>query len=139
MTKQQWGKIRYFSPTENFGDPTKMSFILVKKLDALRQYCEFPIIIHCGYARSGHSQHSQHYYGRAVDCDCDKLSLLDFYLAAERFGFGGIGLYDKRAWYIPGLHLDIRQINPYQPAPRWAKIGETYIPLTAEYIRNVKE
>jgi len=38
MTKEQWKQIKYFSPDENWGDPYKMDFELLKRLDALREF-----------------------------------------------------------------------------------------------------
>ena len=137
MTKEQWQVIKYFSPMENkkkspWGDPYKMDFSLIRQLDLLREYIGVPIHIHCG-TQGKHSEKSYHYTDpcKATDCFCEDLSLLDFYLFAERFVFGGIGVYPY--WNRPGLHLDMRVAYP---AARWGRVNGVYVPLSAEFIKN---
>jgi len=137
MTKEEWSKIRHFNMKENWGDPYKMSFDLLKRLDALREFIGFPIYVLCGYETSGHTEHSLHYVGKAADVYCRDISLLDFYLAAERFGFGGIGTY---TFGTPSgfLHLDVRETDLEQKIPsRWASYrrGE-YVALDECFVRS---
>ena len=135
MRKEHWEQIGYFTPTENWGDPAKMSFELVKRLDCLREFCGNPIIIHCGYAIQGHSENSQHYLGKAADLHIMGLSLINQYLLAERFNFGGIGLYPD--WKHPGLHCDVRKKAIEDPYNRWAKIDGKYVFLNETVLRRI--
>lgn len=126
-----WNKIKYFSPTENWGDINKVNPYLVIALDTLRDAVGKPIIIHCAYKTSGHSKNSMHYVGKAADIHIVGLSVVDQYLAAEKLGlFNGIGVY--KHWNNPGLHLDIRT----QPA-RWGRnAAGVYVALDSKYIRE---
>jgi len=134
MTKEQWTRIRHFGPEEAWGDPYKMSFRLIFILDRLRDFTGKVIVVHFGIQGS-HSKNSWHPKGKAVDCHAEGMSLLDFYLTAERFPFGGIGVYP--CWNHPGLHLDIRPISEKRrdPEARWGRIHNSYVPLNAEFIR----
>lgn len=135
MTDEQWKQIKHFSPKEQWGDPYKMSFDLLKRLDALRKFVNQEIIIHCGYATDGHSENSQHYFGKAVDFHIKRMSLIDQYLAAERFMFTGLGLYPD--WNHPGLHCDVRFKNYEESQDRWAKLNGIYILLNEDTIRKI--
>lgn len=115
-----WSKVKHFTEKENWGSPSLMDYDLIYGLDALREYVGLPVIIHCGYATKGHSKKSWHYTGHAVDCHIENMSILDQYLAAERFGFGGIGVYPY--WVKPGLHLDTRHLAPYEKGARWVGV-----------------
>jgi len=137
LTKKEWETTKHFTVNENFGDPFKMDYSLLKRLDALREFVDKPITILCGYATSGHVKNSQHYFGKAVDCYCEDLSLLDFYLAAERFSFNGIGIYPS--WAHKGLHLDVRELRKYQPGARWIRVDSEYIKLNSENVRKFVE
>lgn len=112
-TEIDWQQIRYFTPNENWGDVDLMAPELIYKLDAMREYINTPVIISCG-TQGQHSENSYHYKGEAVDVvvPSHKKSLFDLYLSAERFNWGGIGLYPHwtyRGHQCGGLHLDIRQ------------------------------
>jgi len=133
MTSEEWKQIRHFAPTENWGDPGKMRFELLMKLDALREFCGNPIIIHCGYATEGHSQSSQHYLGKAADFHIEGVSLINQYLLAERFNFAGIGLYPD--WKNPGLHCDVR--SKQKPYNRWARVEGRYVFLNDSTLRGL--
>ncbi len=135
MTKEQWEQIKCFSPKEKWGNPCKMSFELLKRLDALREFVAHRIIIHCGYSRSGHTGNSQHYLGRAVDFHIENMSLINQYLAAERFMFTGIGIYPD--WNNPGLHCDVRYKSNESPQDRWVKLNKKYVPLTENVIKKI--
>jgi len=109
MKASDWAQIKFFKPTEAWGDVSKISFALVRELDSFRAYIDIPIQITCG-TQGTHVEDSQHYLGLAVDVvfpSIDKKDLFDIYLAASRFGFKGIGVYP---FWRPqgGLHLDIR-------------------------------
>lgn len=119
MNKSQWDTIKYFSPSENFGDPAKMSYRLLILLDNLREFLERPIVIHCGYEDRQNS--SYHCRGMAVDCHCD-LNLFDFFNAALRFEFIGVGVYPW--WNNPGLHLDVRPLDIGAPKAMWGSIDQ---------------
>lgn len=116
-TVETYKKLKYFSIDENWGDPLQMEQELLFKLDALRALVGRPIVIHCGYAKDGHTENSQHYLGRAVDVHIVGMDLLSQFLAAERFDFTGIGLYPF--WSNPGLHLDVRTLGKNVPSARW--------------------
>jgi len=137
MTKEQWQQLKHFSEKERWGDPYKMSWDLLRRLDALREFIGFPIYVLCGYETSGHTDNSMHYVGKAADVYCKEESLVNFYLAAERFGFGGIGVY---TWGTPSgfLHLDVREVDLEQKLPsRWASYrkGE-YVALDECFVRS---
>jgi len=125
MLPEQWAKINYFNPEEEWGDPEQMSYLLLIRLDSLRERAGKPIIIHSGFASSGYSPNSYHYLGMATDLHIEGLSVLDQYLLAEQEGFGGIGVYPY--WSSPGLHLDTRSDGP----TRWARVDGSYVSLTA--------
>ena len=133
MTPEQWETIKYFKSSENFGDPSKMSYILLLTLDNLREFIGVPIVIHCGYETDGHSENSYHYKGMAVDCHATKIDLYDFYFAATRFSFHGIGIYPL--WNNPGLHLDIRPVHRYEGRSFWECTGPgEYVPISSCFI-----
>ena len=135
MTKNEWNQIEHFDPKEKWGDSEKMSFELLKRLDALREFCGHRIIIHCGYAVNGHTKDSQHYLGRAADFHIAGVSLVNQYLLAERFNFGGIGVYPE--WNNPGLHCDVRHKDHEEPQDRWVRIRGQYRILTEAILRKI--
>jgi len=135
MTKDEWKQIEHFSPNENWGDPERMSLELLRRLDALREFSGHPVIIHCGYATSGHSGNSQHYLGKAADLHIVGVSLVNQYLLAERFNFGGLGLYPE--WKNPGLHCDVRYKGIEEPQSRWIKTRGQYRILTEDTFRAI--
>ena len=82
------------------------------------------IIIHAGYATSGHSDGSQHYQGNAADFHIETsipyhvqidrmLNILMRLQVADRVG---LGIYPD--WNNPGFHLDVRGRRA-----RWGFIG----------------
>ncbi len=121
------------------GDPASdnMNPLLLARICSWRRYLGHPCIVSTSYTPpsvGGHSTGSQHYRGRAVDVIVPGISLLDAYLAAERFGFPGIGIYtwwELRGRRIGGLHLDERQ----EPPARWASLTEKkYVALDARWV-----
>ncbi|HDL19933.1 MAG TPA: hypothetical protein ENH30_01510 [Nitrospirae bacterium] len=128
MTREMWEQVKYFHPyrensPDNFGDPLAIEQELVFNLDLFRIRICRPVLIHCGTDKE-HSGTGQHPLGRAVDCHVAGVDLLDMFLAAERIGFKGIGVYQ---W---GLHLDVRVGG----IARWCKLSKTYLPLEAKYM-----
>ena len=104
--------IRWFTADElpsGYVDP-----VLVGALDAFREGVGAPVVLH-DLIGSGHEPNGQHPRGKASDLHVVGVSLIDAWLAAERFPvFRGIGLYPW--WAHPGLHLDVRD-TPYRA--RW--------------------
>jgi uncharacterized protein YcbK (DUF882 family) len=132
----QWRGIRYFEPSEKWGDPNRMDYNLLAELDRLRHYIGKRIVIHCGYEpRDGAGYHPK---GMAVDCHAEGLRLLEFYIAASRFNFGGIGLYPW--WHHPGLHLDTRPEAVANGRALWGSIADkVYVPFDANFLATAIE
>ena len=114
MMLLDWGVLKYFKPyntVDNWGDPDKMDSELLMKLDDLREFVGMPIFVTSGYRDGDPKEHGK---GVAADVVCPNLSILDFYLAAERFAFRGLGLYPHWSWdgiVTGGLHLDTRNLG----------------------------
>jgi len=132
MTKNDWERVKWFSPEENWGDPYRIYKKLIFMLDAMRDFAGVRVIIHCAYETSGHSPNSYHYKGMAVDLHFEGLNLLDQFIIASRWDFGGIGVYPF--WKNPGLHVDIRPIpEKYTKEARWWRdAAGKYHPLSRE-------
>jgi uncharacterized protein YcbK (DUF882 family) len=132
MTDREWQSIRYFKPTEKWGDPYKMDFQLVAGLDKLRQYVGRRIEIHCGYEER--STGGYHPMGRAVDLHIEGLHPMEQYIAATRFQcFKGIGVY--LWWNNPGLHLDNRLIKAFETRAIWGSMEKKkYVKIDREFI-----
>jgi uncharacterized protein YcbK (DUF882 family) len=132
MTPEQWEQIRYFAPGENWGDAARMDSGLILELDRLRHYLGHRIIIHCGYEpRDGRGFHPQ---GLAVDCHCENFDPIEFFFAAMRFNFTGLGIYPW--WNNPGLHLDKRPTGPVAYRALWGSIGpKEYVELDGRFIK----
>ena len=129
--------MKYFRESE-FDDFGKMNPDLIDRLEALRAYVATPIII-TSSTGGVHEPNSEHYKGNAVDIMLPNTpkSLLDQYLAVERFGFHGVGVYPH--WQYAdeikgGFHLDLRDFD--DSFARWIGIREDgknqYIALNAE-------
>lgn len=136
MNPNQWGRIRYFAPTERWGDPARMNFDLLQALDRLRARVGRVIKIHCGYDQRPSGQHPK---GRAVDCHIVGLSpMLQFLAAIRHREFTGIGLY--LWWNNPGLHLDNRPLRYGEPRALWGSPGKgVYVPMDAAFMAKVFE
>lgn len=132
MQEKDWDQIKYFSMDERWGDASKMNPVLIQTLDKLRDKIEKPISIHCGYERRNTG--GQHTLGNAVDCHCNGLSLVDFFLEASRFPeFKGIGVYPL--WNNPGLHLDVRN-KPIRAI--WGCVApKQYVDLNRDFFMNI--
>lgn len=133
--------LKYFRPdsaVDSWGDPTKISRELLEKLEALRESVGAPIYVTSGYRT--YNENSQHAFGRAVDVICPDLPLYDFYQAAERIGFSGLGVYPHWRFHsVPagGLHLDVR---PGKDA-RWMGVKnpknvQVYVGLDEDNLRK---
>lgn len=139
MTPEQWSQIKHFTPKENWGDPERMNFELLKGLDALRAAAGTRILVTCG-TQGTHTAESEHYKGNAVDIVFPNLflpRLFDMFILATRFNvFTGIGIYPH--WKVGGvvhggLHLDARagdRCAYWMGVP--GDLGQRYLPLTAE-------
>lgn len=111
-----WSKLEFFKKTENWGDPSKMDALLLMDLDRFRREVGHPFRLLAAYANDGHSEHSFHYLGRAVDGRFHdqetgkSLSVKAHLLAALKSPFNGVGIY---LWGAGGpfLHLDNRPIE----------------------------
>ncbi len=121
LTEEIWdewaleNKIRYFKFREFVKE--KGGYIdsaLVLKLERLREYCGFPLIITSGYRSPNKNQEvggateSFHLRGQAVDVSIKGFSSSMLYrLVKGAFltGFGGIILYPSH------VHLDIREVE----------------------------
>jgi uncharacterized protein YcbK (DUF882 family) len=132
MTDQEWKSIKYFSPSEKWGDPYKMDFQLVAGLDKLRQYVGRRIVIHCGYEKRATGGY--HPMGRAVDLHIEGLHPMEQYIAATRFQcFKGIGVY--LWWNNPGLHLDNRLLKAFETRAMWGSMEEKkYVKIDRNFI-----
>ena len=135
MPGVNWSNVQFFKPAE-FTAPDRLNPILVYKLDDLRAFLGMPCVITADWANAGHSADSQHYLGNAIDCYFLDVPLLTQYLAAERFGFGGLGLYPD--WSHPGLHLDVRDCSKQGYAARWGRIGNKYVELATALVYWMK-
>ena len=121
-TSLVWSLLRFFTPFENWGDASRIDFLLLKKLDDFRAYIKEPIWVLCG-TQGTHVVDSFHYKGQAVDICFPTMArkLFDYYLAVERFSFNGVGVYpfwQYKNSMIGGLHLDVRDLQN-KPGARW--------------------
>jgi len=137
MTEEQWKEFEFFSPSDNWGNPQLIDYSLVKELEGLRKFIGTAIRIHCA-TQGVHAPKSYHYAIPcvAVDCSTKGISLVNFYLGAERFGFTGIGIYTW--WKKPGLHIDRRPIPAGESKARWASVEEgKYIALDEKFLKGL--
>jgi hypothetical protein len=106
---------KYFWP-EEFGAEAyeNMEDAFLLKLYRFRVAIGAPMLIHEGYATSGHSTNSYHYKGRAVDFHFihDPATVRRVVVTAVKCGLHGIGIYPH--WNRPGFHLDDRHPDKFQ-------------------------
>src|SRR3972149_909229 len=103
-----------FSQNEDWGDPSKITHILLFTMYRIRIATAQSIHIHNAWTDGkGHTDGSEHYKGNATDFHFTKISLkvaipllektiLDLGIADEI----GLGIYPY--WNSPGFHLDCR-------------------------------
>ena len=126
-------KVKWFKPSENWGDINKVDPRLIISLDRLRDKMDIPIflspVVGAVHAITGHADESWHYNikGRnelsmAADVFPEK-DLLDVFMQAiKMIEFGGVGIYPFASWQRKAgqlngsLHLDIR---PYEAKIVW--------------------
>jgi len=117
MTKEDWGRIKHFSPDEAWGDPYKMDRDLIFLMDVLRGLFHHRFVIYCGYQHRKAKPKSQHNFGKAVDFHIneiffrDAVDLMLGFIGPPMQGVGvagivGLGIYPH--WNNPGFHLDTR-------------------------------
>jgi len=116
MTKADWNYVHNFRESE-FDEPMLMDATLIHKLDVMRSYVGKPFVIHKSYATEGHSKDSMHYQGKAIDGHFVGMTVLEQYLIAEQFNWGGLGFYP--AWNQPGIHVDTRTLEMTEKGARW--------------------
>lgn len=114
MMLLDWSILKHFKKygtSDVWGDPNKLDATLLMKADDLREFVGMTIHVVSGYRDGDPREHGQ---GNALDLICPGLPLLDFYLAAERFGFTGLGVYPHWQWdgvVTGGLHCDVRPLG----------------------------
>ena len=129
MNPALWRSVPYFTQTEKWGDPYRVRYGLIVELVKLRKLLGRPILIHCGFREGDPGSHGA---GEAVDCHADGMSVVEFYLAASRFRFGGIGVYPW--WNNPGLHLDVRKV---ERRAQWGCIWpRQYVTLNEQFLKE---
>jgi len=124
LTKEVWNEwakengIKYFKFEEFVKE--EGGFIdsdLVRKMEKLREYCGFSLVITSGYRSAkkneevGGASHSYHLRGEAVDVSIANFSpsmLYRLLKGAFVVGFGGIILYPAH------VHLDIRGVEMFK-------------------------
>lgn len=82
----------------------------------------------------------QHGIGLALDLICPSIPLLDFYFAASRFAWKGIGIYpdwELNGKKVGGLHVDLR-VN--EKRDLWMGVKENgnqvYVALNQEQLKK---
>lgn len=123
-----------FSRAEKWGDPSKMSGLLLILLKIIRRETGWPIAIHCGWEEDGHVSDSQHQRGSAADfhfivavpykVQVDTLS--DLLVRLQAAEFVGLGIYPD--WNTPGFHLDTRGVKA-----RWGRVAGKYVSFAEAY------
>lgn len=145
MKDSDWTNLKYFSKNENWGDRSIIDLRLVRELEKFREFINVAVVISCG-TQGAHCANSHHYKGLAVDVvipDPGKFNLVDFFFAAMRFDFYGVGIYPD--WKcsgvkVPGLHLDIRQCDEESIAryrATWIGQGGHYLPVNSQTIGSL--
>jgi len=113
MDKINYIKIAYSFNLKEFECPcckrVMLHSDLLRKLVRLRQEIKEPLYINSGYRceienkKVGGVPKSYHLFGMAADVTARNISIPELLYYAEKFKFGGIGVYPTF------LHLDIRQ------------------------------
>ena len=138
-----WDVIKWFKPSERWGSDqvsneealTRIEPELIHKLDLFRETIGLPIHVN-NAVRNDQGTHGR---GQAADIVIGNgIPVVDQFLLAEKSGlFSGIGVYPF--WNRPGLHVDIRNLDPGQPGARWARNSQgVYVALSAQFLRGVR-
>lgn len=138
MLISDWQNIKYFKPTERWGDWTKIDSKVIYMLDILRGKLNTPIYVSCG-TQGSHVAGSMHYQGKALDLLFPNLLMSDMpHVAqeAEDVGYTGIGLYSE--WELhgvktPGMHVDTRDGK----TARWIGTDLGYLPFNQLNLRKI--
>lgn len=106
-------KLKHFSDNEFEGNIDKMCGYTLLSIDMLRDYVNFPFVLHSSFAVSGHAKNSYHYRGLAVDFHVKYISFYDAYHkiieALDKLqikNYCGFGVYFD--WVNCGFHFDTR-------------------------------
>lgn len=136
----KWDELRYFTPSERWGNPDKMDRDFLVKLDGFRHAVGLSFQVLEGYATTGHAPKSLHYEGRAVDgrflrdgkaVEMDELVYLSFLSP-----FTGIGLY---SWGASGpfVHFDDRTLANGRKAVWVSHKQNVYEPFTKDSLKSL--
>lgn len=140
-----YNQLNYFDESENWGDPYAINHNLLRRLDIYRHFLGIGLFITCG-TQGAHVDGSLHYDGKAADAiplippGSDK-TLLDCYLMAERFDFGGLGLYPEWSYQgrqLGGMHFDVRPPDFSTGQSRWIGYRKKYYGLTSANLKRFK-
>lgn len=139
MTDADWAQLKFMTKKDNWGDPSKMSKLLVFTLENMRIFAGKPLLLTCpAYANSGHAEAGEHPKGNAADYRFEGMDILGMYLLAERFGFTGIGCYPNNG--VPFMHVDVRTSDESNVFSRWIAIGNpaawTYVEFNESNFRK---
>lgn len=133
FTQTIWDTVEpHFLKKEAWGDPNKISGLLLLVLYDIRCRSGWGIQIHCG-TQGNHCENSYHYKGLAADWHFivpnnsvsfrDQARFLMQYLVDMQLDNStGLGLYPQ--WAHSGFHLDVRGKKA-----RWLKQGGEYVAL----------
>jgi hypothetical protein len=118
MAKYNTWKMIYpiFKPKEfGIGGYENMQDDFLLSLYRFRVAINNPMIIHEGYATSGHSPKSMHYEGRAIDFHFlyNPVPLRRVLVTAIKCGLHGLGIYPYWSPFPGGYHLDNRPANSF--------------------------
>ena len=100
--------IKYFRP-EELGAWWELEVNLITRADQFREALGVPVKVASAFRTpeqnrdAGGAPDSQHLYGRALDLQPRGSNIFSNFIAAERVGFNGIGLYDDGH-----IHVDTR-------------------------------
>ena len=145
-----WDKLKYFSPSENWGDPHKVDHRLLLFLDHYRHDLNVPLIVTSSVRYD--NPYSAHFpnadgFAEAVDVipllSKRNVKLFDCFLLATKYPFTGIGVYPF--WQIQGktdlggLHLDVctRRLKLYHSSGHWVGLPQKrYVDLNSDVLRK---
>ena len=131
--KNIWDKIdKYFEPKEAWGEPEKMSGLLLMVMYDLRFHSGWAIHVHCG-TQGKHCKNSYHYQGLAIDFHFKTPNgiftfreqakyLMQYLVDMQLDNSCGLGVYPQ--WANPGFHLDVRGKKA-----RWLRQDGEYLSL----------